>query len=386
MEKVSAKDRPYWKEQARSFGYDYYSTGPSDEDVGWLDNSAYVFSMNEIDRIEQATFELNMLCLMAVEQVTKSPELMDCFGIEGAAQELVQESWRNRDKNPELLGRFDFAYNPETGAIKLIEFNADTPTSTIETAVIQWHWLQENRPEKDQFSSLHESILARLNYFKSSGRVASEKIFFAPYPESLEDWRHSEYYADLAGQAGFKTEILDIKDIGWRKSSKKFVSKSGETIDTLLKIYPWELMVKDRYAQHILESGIQIIEPAWKMILSNKALLPMLWEMCPACPWLLKAQWSPSNMMDYVVKPIFSRGGQNVTIVRNGETVSKTEGTYGNYPMVYQEFVNLPSFDGRKVVIGSWVVGQKPSGMIVREGGPDGIIVDRDYCVPHFIA
>ena len=58
-----------------------------------------------------------------------------------------------------MYGRFDLAYDGTTPP-KLLEYNADTPTSLLEAAVIQWRWQQDMRPERDQFNSIHERLLA----------------------------------------------------------------------------------------------------------------------------------------------------------------------------------------------------------------------------------
>lgn len=385
MQRVGVAERPDWREKADSYGYDYHWEDKTCQKSCWLENAFYSFSSEEIDRLERATEELHKLCLLTVEHVAGSPALMQRFGIRGHMQDVVRESWRQRDLNPEFLGRFDLAFDSRSGSVKMLEYNADTPTTAIETAVMQWGWLQDISPSNDQFNSLHEAITGRFQTLNAAGRLRSSKLTFVPYPDSLEDFRHCQYYAELAQQAGLTTQIVLLKDVGLRPDGR-FVDRCGDEIDVLFKIYPWEMMAKDRFSANIIGSGMQILEPAWKMVLSNKALLPLLWEMFPCCPWLLRAQWRPDGMGSFVAKPIFSRGGQNITIVKSGQVQGVTPGTYGKYPMVYQEYVELPRFDGRPVVLGSWVVGDKPAGMIVREGGPDGIVVDQSACVPHMMA
>lgn len=46
----------------------------------------------------------------------------------------------------------------------------------------------------------------------------------------------------------------------------------------------------------------------------------------------------------YVVKPIFSREGANVSIIENGKTLEAVEGPYGEEGMIVQEFYQLPKF------------------------------------------
>ena len=48
---------------------------------------------------------------------------------------FIAASWKRRDAS--LYGRFDLRYDGQ-GPAKLLEYNADTPTSLFETAVFQW--------------------------------------------------------------------------------------------------------------------------------------------------------------------------------------------------------------------------------------------------------
>jgi glutathionylspermidine synthase len=118
------------------------------------------------------------------------------------------------------------------------------------------------------------------------------------------------------------------------------------------------------------------IEPAWKMILSNKAILPILWDLYPGnCPWLLPAYFEPGPLTDYVRKPILSREGANIDLVRSGNLVQQTGGEYGTEGHIYQQLFTLPDFDGKHPVLGSWIIGQEPAGMGIRES--DNLVTDN---------
>ena len=110
------------------------------------------------------------------------------------------------------------------------------------------------------------------------------------------------------------------------------------------------------------------IEPIWKLIWSNKAMLPILWELFPGHPNLLWAGAQPPASGDYVRKPVLAREGANVTLVQGGVVAGATGGRYGDGPTVCQAAYRLRAFDGRYPVIGAWVVGGQAAGMGVREG------------------
>src|SRR4051812_43702370 len=102
------------------------------------------------------------------------------------------------------------------------------------------------------------------------------------------------------------------------------------------------------------------------MILACKAILPILSDMFPDSPYLLRADFEPIGPTQ-VIKPIHSREGSNVAIVENGRVVAETGGDYGDGPKIYQEYCPLPDFGGRRPVIGSWMVNGHACGMGIRE-------------------
>ncbi len=126
------------------------------------------------------------------------------------------------------------------------------------------------------------------------------------------------------------------------------------------------------------------IEPAWKMILSNKAILPILWELYPDHPNLLPPYFEAGKLNSYVKKPILSREGANINMVKDGEILQASQGEYGKEGFIFQELFTLPNYDGNYPVIGSWTIGQELAGMGIRE--PKSLITDnQSRFVPHLI-
>ena len=187
-------------------------------------------------------------------------------------------------------------------------------------------------------------------------------------------------------QAGILTQFLFVDDIGWDEGRRAFVDMEGMEIKNLFKLYPWEWLLADEFGVHIREEGNQLlfIEPAWKMILSNKAILPLLWELFAGHPYLLPAYFSGDGLVNYVKKPLLSREGANIEIRMGAELACQTDGEYGEEGFIYQELFPLPAFGDNYPLIGSWVIGQEPAGIGIREA--NGLITDNlSRFVPHLI-
>jgi glutathionylspermidine synthase len=196
------------------------------------------------------------------------------------------------------------------------------------------------------------------------------------------------YIADTAHQAGLRIKQVAIEDVGWDSSRSAFVDLENEPISTYFKLFPWEWMWGSEFAPQLALERCRFIEPMWKMLLSNKGILPILWKLFPNHPNLLPAAFSPEKLpehcrRDYVQKPRLSREGANVTIWRDGQPLSGTEGEYGEEGFIYQARANVPEFDGNHPVLGLWIVNHTACGLGIREDR-GWITGNRSRFVPHY--
>jgi len=341
----------------------------------WDESACYQFRTAEIDAIEKATYELYDLCLKAVENIVSNNRFA-LFQIPEGYIPWLRQSWET--DNLSLYGRFDFAYDG-SGPPKLLEFNADTPTALLEAAAIQWFWLQDVMPGRDQFNTIHERLI---EFWKTMNPAPEGPIHFTSTKGHLEDFMTANYLRDTAEQAGRKSVYLPIEQVGWNRPRRQFVDVNENVIRTCFKLYPWEWMLREEFGPHLPEVRIRWFEPPWKMLLSHKAMLVVLWELFPECPYLLRAGFHPWNQT-YVQKPVCGREGANVTMVVNGETVAETAGEYGDNAVVYQDVKAIPAFDGNYPVIGSWVVNGSACGMGIREDSSP-ITRNTSRFVPHY--
>lgn len=374
MRRRAMQPRSDWPAQLDRVGLTYHSL-----DGGyWREDVAYEFSDPQIQCLESATASLHRLCVDAVERIICDDRFADLSIPDGWRPRII-DSWERQD--PSLYGRFDFWYDG-VGAPKLLEYNADTPTSLIEAAVGQWGWVRETCPEADQFNRLHERLIGQWSTIRE--QASSDLLHLVCLDQSDEDRQTVIYLADTANQAGWRVQTLPIEQIGWEPGSRRFVDRRNEPISVLFKLYPWEWMCQDAFADQLSRSSMLVLEPAWKQVLSHKGLLALLWEWYPDHPNLLPAFFSgPGGCSAYVRKPFWSREGANITIV-NGQEVLTTDGPYDAQTSVFQQYMPLPAFDGWHPVIGAWVIGDEPAGIGIREDR--GLIHgNQSRFVPHYV-
>lgn len=373
MRRVISPPRFNWRQDVEQLGFTYHTI---DGDIYWDEAGWYEFSLAEIERLEAATNTLHELCLEAV-QVVLVEDRFDEFRVPAAFRDWIRASWDNDE--PTVYGRFDLAWDGRS-APKLLEYNADTPTALFEAAVVQWQWLEAEHPHCDQFNSLHEELIAAWSYLRDQGL---NQMSFSATPDHEEDFGNITYIRDTAQQAGIETDYLDITELGFDSREQAFVNRDGLPIEHLFKLYPWEWMLEEEFAEKLLTSRTRWIEPPWKMLLSNKALLVLLWELFPECEYLLPASWQPLSG-DHVRKPILSREGSNIQIVRNGRIDLETQGPYADEAMIYQAHYPLPNMGRGHAVIGSWIIGDKACGIGIRED-ENPVTHNTSRFVPHLI-
>ena len=379
MQRIKTAPRHQWQEAVEKIGFGFHSL-----DVPYWDESAYYsFTMREIDLIEKATAELWEKCLIAVQHVMDH-HLYAQFHIPENIVPLIVKSWE--EDHPSIYGRFDFCF--KNNILKLLEFNADTPTSLYEAGIVQWYWLQDFDPQRDQFNSIHEKLIAYWNYLKDY--LYDYPVHFSAVKESPEDITTTEYLRDCAIQAGLETKFLTIDQIGWDRVNSIFVDKEFLPIKNIFKLYPYEWLINEEFGKNIITDRNKAfwIERSWKMILSNKAILPVLWELNKGHENLLESYFEEDKYLlgfDYAKKPLLSREGSNIQLMKYGSLISETDGEYGEEGFIYQKLCTLPEFDNNYPLIGSWIIGQESAGIGIRES--DKLITDNlSRFVPHLFS
>ncbi|MCG8917658.1 glutathionylspermidine synthase family protein [Actinokineospora sp. PR83] len=385
MRRERSTPRPDWRKKIESQGLVFGSParyGGGGQRPYWDESVHYVFDMDEVLSIEADVELLHSMCLEAVDNIVLTERYRD-FGIPEWTWPKIAESWKRAD--PHIYGRFDLRYDG-SGPARLLEYNADTPTSLLEAAIVQWYWKTDVYPDDDQWNSIHEKLVER--WAEVADKLPSNELHFtwSQSDPSGEDHITTAYLQETAAEAGMDTIGLAIEEIGWDPVLLRFVDLREAPMNTVMKLYPWEWIVDEEFGKRVVESQPKTlwVEPLWKMLLSNKAILAVLWEMYPGHPNLLPAFLDqPGLLTEYVRKPRLGREGANIQIVAPGYE-TQTSGVYGQEGYVYQAFDPLPDFDGYRPALGAWIVGDHAAGLGIRETA--GLVTDDGAAfVPHRI-
>ena len=358
--------------------FDIWDQPSTNNQPYFSENTYYQFTEKQVEDLYEATKELHLMSLDYVADIIKKGDYLN-LGLNDSMISVIESTYQNT-KNKHLYGRFDLSFNSETNSIKMLEYNADTPTSLYEASIVQWDWQQHHFPEADQYNSIQEELIERWKSFPNN-------MYFTAHDDAgKEDWITLYYLLDTYLASGPKTgHCINLTDIG--VNNNKFVDMSENTIKDIFKLYPWEFMQEEDFITYA--SNANFIEPAWKILLSNKSLLPQLWSKHKNHPLLLESYFEKdfkNNSSDFIKKPIFSREGANVSSTnlldfRNDKYNLYAEDMYAASGYVFQKDAQMPVYDGMTPVIGSWVIGDEPCGISIRED--KGFTRNTSVFVPH---
>lgn len=395
MQRKTITPRANWQAHAESVGFDFHTI---DGEPYWDESAYYAFSLQQIENdIEDPTEQLHQMALSLIGDIVNSESMLQQLDVPQKYWDYVAQSWQNQD--PHLYGRMDLVYNGQ-GPAKLLELNYDTPTSLFETGYFQWVWLEQQiaagqlPAHADQFNSLQDKLEEA---FRTKAFI--NPMHFTSVQQSTEDKGTVHYLMDIAAQSGLNVKYLPLEHIG--EYNGQFLDEDNIEIASLFKLYPWEFMLRENFGDVLATSHTQMIEPPWKMLLSNKGILPLLWQRYPNHPNLLPAFFEPNSENPanrppiepgWVRKPLFSREGANVELVTTQGQRLSAPGEYGDIATIRQALCPLPSFNrptasgpqNTYTVIGSWVVGDQAAGISLRE---DNSLITKDSSrfVPHII-
>jgi glutathionylspermidine synthase len=348
---TTRKVEPVGKEIMEEVGFGWHT---DDDGTPYIIPELVPVTPAEAEDYYEASNALYEMFIEAGQHIIDN-DLFEEIGIPENLVEMIKASWDDDDWH--LYGRFDLAGGIDGQPIKLIEFNADTPTSLFETAIIQWAVLKMNKlDEESQFNNIYESIRDNFKRMiteddgldKFDEYYNNESILFSAVRDLPEDEQTTRLLEKMAQDAGFKTSFCYMDQVGFLEQGGVY-NEDDERFDMWFKLWPWENIAADEPELTDLLSEIAnnrksvIINPAYTLLFQSKGILKILYDLFPDSPYLLPTSYEPLEGVKQVVKPIFGREGENITILsENGDVEQETAGEYDHHPVIYQAFVEFP--------------------------------------------
>lgn len=368
------------KNYLESIGFSWHT----DEDGSdYLDNRFICVSKNEANAYYEAANELYDMFIAAAQNVIDN-DRFDELGMPFNLIDAIKMSWEN-EVHWHLYGRFDFAGGLDGKPIKLIEFNADTPTSLFESAILQWAMLKQNNLDEHlQFNSIYESLMDNFKRLITLDESVEEfeehyrgwKILFSSVAGNKEEELTTKLLAHIAKDAGFECDFSYVDEVEFGEEG---IFKNGVNYEYWFKLIPWEEIAIEEgelamfLTQIMRNQKAIILNPAYTLLFQSKGILKILWELYPNHPLLLESSYEPLQGKDFVRKPMFGREGANISIIKDDVKLQENIGPYGNNKMIYQQYYELNSNENEYYQAGVFFA-YEGCGLGFRKGG---LIIDN---------
>ncbi|KAG9405451.1 hypothetical protein AC1031_003346 [Aphanomyces cochlioides] len=373
------------------------------------DTAYYTITPRGQRALEYATEHLHHMFLDATDYVLHhEKEFAPHFRLPAVLWLRIRRSWFRR-KPDVLAGRFDFTLT-STG-LKVYEYNADSASCLMECGYNQDAWSAAlNLPGRSNSSQLFEKLRDGWISKKVKGPL---HLLCDNDPEELY---HTEYMKAAAEAAGLECHVIVGLD-SLSRQGHDIVDANHVVIQNVWKTWSWRTAINDltdeEWAHYVIEDvldpkaqvtpkthpradhthlklidillhpAIRIFEPLWTILPSSKAILPVLSQLYPNHPMLLRSSFELTPELQasgYVKKPVAGRAGENVSIVAaDGSVIVASEGKWADDTPIYQELALLPRYeDGKSVQLGTWAVNGAYGGTVIRSDESHIIRVNSD--------
>lgn len=384
------KTKPLPQDKLEEIGFSWHSDS---DGLPYVSDELVEITQQQAELYYAAANELYDMYAKAAQYVIDNNLFFE-LGIPFNLIEAIKKSWEN-DVHWHIYGRFDLAVNGND--VKLLEFNADTPTALFETALLQWAMLKYNNMNEDkQFNNVYEAIK---DNFKRLITLFDDiddfdkyydgwKIMFSSIYGNAEEEITTRFLQQIATDAGFNTHFEYLQDVKF--SDDGIFDANSNEYEYWFKLYPWEdIAIEEGELATVLTNIMQnqkaiILNPAYTLLFQSKGMLKILYDLFPNSPYLLKTSFEHLNGKKCVEKPVFGREGANIAILNeSGNIVKSNDGAYGNYKKIYQEYVELDQdINGFKYQAGIFFA-YEACGLGFRKGGD--IIDNMSKFVGHII-
>jgi len=348
----------------------------------------YVLAETAHDELVRATNQLHALFMHATDFVLQDDRLLERFQLPRVLWPKIHQSWNNR-RNQMITGRFDFSISDQ--GLKVYEYNCDSAACHMECGKVQGKWAAHYDAEigRDAGDRLHQELRDAWSVSDVDG------LLHIMQDDDAEETYHALFMKEAIERAGLECKVLrGVEGLCW-DAEGNVLDPDGARIRWVWKTWAWETALDQiraeceaddasrsgfafaqprgappRLSDVLLRPDVMVYEPLWTLVPSNKAILPILWELFPHHPCLLESSFSLTPELrrrGYVEKPIVGRCGSNIRIFDDkASVVEETSGAFADRSAIFQQRFPLPRIGEYYVQASTFTAGGLWAGSCVR--------------------
>ncbi|RHY29841.1 hypothetical protein DYB32_004814 [Aphanomyces invadans] len=282
----------------------------------------------------------------------------------------------------------------ETG-MKVYEYNADSASCLMECGYTQDAW-SNSAGLGSLGRSSSTTLFAQLTAAWKGKNVHGTLHLLCD--DDAEERYHSLYMKAAAEAAGISCVlIVGVEELHFDKDGVTILDGQNRPLRNVWKTWAWQTVISQYEARNgltkqgasvhmtpsplartvqvmdvMLHPSVRVFEPLWTVLPSSKAILPILSQLAPDNPYLLRSTFDAADIATfkggYVAKPVMGRTGANVSIYNSsGDLISATAGKWVDDTIVYQEIALLPKYeDDCYVQVNTWAIDGQYGGTVLR--------------------
>jgi len=353
-----------------------------------------VLSKKQADDYYTAAYECFKMVDDATEYVIKN-DLYHKLGIPDYMKGMIDHTYYNYKIHPHMLGRFDFAGGLDDIPIKLIEFNADTPFTLFESGPLQYTIAKHynHNPDVNQYNTLYEALEEYFHYLSNIKKDIYPVFVSANANEDKFNLDVIKYSCE--NMAMFNNPSITWEEFGIDELKGFSRIKDDNIVDSyncLVKMVPWDMILSldENMSREIIKTmerflheydyDIIVCNPLYSLVYQSKGLLPILSELYPNSPYLLKSEFYNNDEVDNCfLKPVFGREGQSIIKVVNGQK-TKIDGYYDDNIYISQEIAHFARHKDKIYQAGVFVSMEEPCCISFRRSKSDIITCNSEIC------
>jgi glutathionylspermidine amidase/synthetase len=345
--------------------------------------------------LQAATDELHTLFLDATDYVLHHSHtaIGKAFQFPEAMWRKIRRSWWQRRRDI-VAGRFDFALTND--GVKVYEYNADSASCLFECGNVQDRWCKAAGMKVGTDTAGGKLFEHLVETWK---RREVEGVLHLMCDDETEEKYHAAYMKSAAEKAGIECRmIVGVSELSFTPDGN-ITDAKGLVLKNVWKTWSWRTALnelsdqdmiafldnqdefekeqkkmtfsgKPRLVDVLLHFNIRVFEPLWTIIPSSKAILPVLWQLKPNHPYLLKSHFDLTPELrasGHVAKPVTGRAGGNVRLFApNGSLIEETKGKWGDDRYIYQELCTIPKYRDHHVQVCTWAIDGTYGGTVLR--------------------
>ena len=334
----------------------------------------YNIIKNKIERLHKIFIETTKKVLLN----NNEKNIYKKFNFSKNEWEFIKQNFNSN--NNYLYGRMDLGFSFDLKQIKLFEYNTGLCGDIYDTTDFQNnifnHYVDDNLLKNNSFHSGFNLINDLGKRFEFLIKNKKNKTIYIICTNNKEENLVLNSLLQSMKNKNIKYKICRFfEGIKVDNNGNLIDSENNEKIDLIFKTYSWYKIFenynknKNSFFKYFINNynNVEYIEPSWKTIMGNKALLPYVYKYNKYNKNLIPSSFNPNDKIfekdEYIIeKGIKGRGSKLTKKIKKTDIKNNKKEN-----VIYQKIFDKNFKKNYYYIMGAYIIGNKFSGFFVKQ-------------------